>query len=555
MKSKIMALIAMFALIVAAVTIGASTASAAEEVPGTSPENPIVVTDPSEVPEGAVEDEASTYDTPEACDTTRSWVLTIPATEDVTHHESRYMRTIPEVGQVSHPEYQIKRYVEPVAEESHLTYGMEKRTRDLIPAQEEVSHKVYSYKKSVQDFKTENKFMYRKYVTGYFENRQGQNKGSFPYEIYNSSNGWSGELHHEGAWGQETATDGSGGHNDTTGYNYSGNRKHSTAYEYRKSELIDTRQVPNGSHFEYSGEQTTTLGSPWVLLSGYPKTVVDEEAVPASWTDWGLWQVEIVGATTEPEIPLDNDYAQYRATEPVKVVDTEAKDGYWVYYTNPGESTNPADAAWILASEGLGAPWVNHAERTIVDVEHADAYEEYYVLGGEPSRNEADASWLLDEQVPAEGWTMFDERTVTDENGTPEVVTYYAYTDGAECDKPEGFENSDTTEECVKGDLVTTTSTETGTPVQAEDGSWTVEVTAASSQSVKEDAAKCAPKDNPPPPNNPPSNPNVPTSIDAGLSGPTADSNTHLFAGGLGLLLVLASGGLMVAARRSGTEQ
>jgi hypothetical protein len=544
--------------------VSTGSAQAAEEVPGTSPENPIVVTDPAEVPEGAVEDEVSTYETPEACDTTRSWVLTIPANEETSHEEFRFLKEVPAVEEQSHTEYQIKRYVDAVEEVSHTEYRFPIDQRTYTPGQQETSHQEYKYKKSVKDYKTENKYMYRKYVKGYFENRQGQNKGSFAYELYSPVNGWSGELHHEGEWGQESATDGTGGHNDTTGYNYDGNRKHSTNYEYRKSELIDTRQVENGSHYEYSDWTTEVRGAPWVKTD--ERKVVDSETVPPSFGPWSF--KEFTPWVLSDTLPADPDtqdgednllnLLRVRADgmESKKVVTTEAVDGYWVYYTNPGESTNEADAAWILASEGLGAPWVNHAERTVVDVEAVDAYTLYYVLGGEPSLSSEDASWLLAEQAPGEGWTQFDQRTVMHGDGTPEVVTYYAYTDGAECEKPEGFENTDSSSECVKGDLVTTNSTETGTPVQAEDGSWTVEVTATSSQSVKEDALKCAPKDNPPP-NNPPSN--VPTSVDAGLSGPTADTQDDNMRAGLlvggGLLVMLAAGLALTNQRRNGTEK
>jgi hypothetical protein len=72
----------------------------------------------------------------------------------------------------------------------------------------------------------------------------------------------------------------------------------------------------------------------------------------------------------------------------------------------------------------------------VVDSLAIEGYTEYYVLGGEPSLNEEDASWILAEQAP-EGWTQFDERTVSNEDGTPEVVTYYTFNDGVECDKPE----------------------------------------------------------------------------------------------------------------------
>ncbi len=118
-------------------------ASAEGEVPGSSPENPIVVSDPSEVPEGAVEDESSTYETPEnACDTTRSWVLTIPATDDQTHEEIKLLREVPAVEEVS-----------------HLEWGTEERTREWVPGQ---SHQEFRFERTVTDYKTQ--YHFRKYV-------------------------------------------------------------------------------------------------------------------------------------------------------------------------------------------------------------------------------------------------------------------------------------------------------------------------------------------------------------------------------------------------------
>lgn len=85
---KIYALIVALGLVLLGLAV--SPASAA---PGGSASDPIVVASPSEVPEGAVEDEVSTYNTPSECDTTRSWVLTIqhPAgthTETVVDREA-----------------------------------------------------------------------------------------------------------------------------------------------------------------------------------------------------------------------------------------------------------------------------------------------------------------------------------------------------------------------------------------------------------------------------------------------------------------------------------
>lgn len=65
--------------------------------PGTSPADPIVVATPADVPEGAVEDDPSTYSTPDSeCDVTRSWVHTVPGEEAVyatEYHFAKFTQT------------------------------------------------------------------------------------------------------------------------------------------------------------------------------------------------------------------------------------------------------------------------------------------------------------------------------------------------------------------------------------------------------------------------------------------------------------------------------
>ena len=85
MTRKMIATITAFAIGMMMIVMGASPATAT--TPGDSATNPIVVANPSDVPEGAVEDEVSTYITAAECDTTRSWVLTTKGNEDTTHKE------------------------------------------------------------------------------------------------------------------------------------------------------------------------------------------------------------------------------------------------------------------------------------------------------------------------------------------------------------------------------------------------------------------------------------------------------------------------------------
>ena len=85
---------------------GIATANATTVVPGTSAENPIVVKSLTDVPQGAVQDKVSTFETDAKCDTTKSWVL--PGSDAVTHPEGQYLRVIPEQDAVTHQEWNIE---------------------------------------------------------------------------------------------------------------------------------------------------------------------------------------------------------------------------------------------------------------------------------------------------------------------------------------------------------------------------------------------------------------------------------------------------------------
>src|SRR6478735_2181540 len=133
---KIIALIVALAVTLLGLVFTSGTAYAA---PGDSANDPIVVSDVSEVPEGAVEDEVSTYLTDAKCDATRSWVLTVPATEDTSHQEFRYKRDIPAVAEESHPEWSVEERTRDAREvidyvtQYHFAKFTRERTRTYTP--------------------------------------------------------------------------------------------------------------------------------------------------------------------------------------------------------------------------------------------------------------------------------------------------------------------------------------------------------------------------------------------------------------------------------------
>ena len=88
---KILASFATSAIVAVVAAGGATGGTRADAAtPGDSPDNPILVGDPSEVPASAVEDATSTYLTPGECDSTRSWVLRTDGSEPTSHLEYRW---------------------------------------------------------------------------------------------------------------------------------------------------------------------------------------------------------------------------------------------------------------------------------------------------------------------------------------------------------------------------------------------------------------------------------------------------------------------------------
>ena len=338
--------------------VALATSSSAVSEPGSSAENPIIHASPDLEPDGAATD--GPY--PNQCAQEQTWVLT------GTHDESRYKRTVPAVDEVSHTEYR---------------WAIEQRTYD--PGQQEVSHQVYSYKKTVQDFRT--KYQYQKQTKTTV--RHGN---SGPYVLVSDWSWWSPASTQWSFDNVEVLE--SGNHANWTQNHQVPGPDHTDYFDrdYRYVKNGVTQQVPNGSHQEYSGEVLAPLGAPWVLLGGYPKTVIDVAAVPASFSGW----------TFKEFTPW-----QSSATPPA---DPDGQSG----------ANNPLNLQRIQAG--------SQESKTVITVEAKDAYTEYYVLDGTPSLNEDDASWLTDDQEPVgDGWTVFDEQTVTDK------VTYYFWTDGEEC--------------------------------------------------------------------------------------------------------------------------
>jgi hypothetical protein len=429
-KLRIVVIAVILAVIAALIGVGSMTqANALVGTPGDSADNPIVVDSLDEIPAGA----ALTAVLNDDCSTTTNGVLTVPGSEETSHQEFRYSRDVPAVD-----------------EQAHFEWSILDRQRTFTPAQDEVSHTEFKYERTVEDYKTQ--YHFRKYTqtrertyspgtpavasvwANFSPNKQQgtftgppswptDSRGTWhlhsqipgghagPNGVYQKGSGnsswfyrFNGTAAVPGSWGPwgafgpwtpwvpETHTswedsDAPLGSPAPHGSGQNGNVQWERVWQAQFDG--QTRQVENGSHTETSEWLTEPpAGDGWEQIDN--RQVVDQEATPEVYGEWSLWALLTDHLLVEPTLSENTLVHEYQLVGPVRVVDS-------------------------LAIEG---------------------YTEYYVLGGEPSLNEEDASWILAEQAP-EGWTQFDERTVSNEDGTPEVVTYYTFNDGVECDKPE----------------------------------------------------------------------------------------------------------------------
>jgi hypothetical protein len=343
------------------------------------------------------------------------------------------------------------RTTDPVMAERQRTYvaettkGEERSARkEYTPgtdAQDEVSHLVYSYKQP--KFKTQYKGKWQKYVAGdVYEKKQGTDPkvGTFPYEVWDSPLWDSGpSFQQDNSWQNSPPAfiHSSGGHNNESDDYQSGGKtyyKKSTSYQYQ---LISTQTQQVADGFEFSGEVTEQRQAPWMLLPGYPKKVVDSEAVPATPGSWSGW---LPGALDF----LDDWTGDEPVTPGVLVGSADQPDVYW----NQTRTVIDEAAHWGPWSSPDNEGWV-------------------YIVG--PIEQPVPGDVEKQERVEVAGFMEF---------------VYTVTTDGEPCERPTGHRDRDVSEKCVDGDVVRTTTVSGASPVQAEDGSWFLAPYAHSEQRV-----------------------------------------------------------------------
>jgi hypothetical protein len=419
--------------------------------PGSSPDNPIVVTALNQVPSGAVQTGSTVTD----CATTTTWTLTIPATEDSSHQEFRYKRDIPAVEEQSHLEWGVEQRSRTVTEvpdfitQYHFSKYVHTKTRTYTEATEAVAH--------WWNWSPNNTHGPQDYTPGFpvDEGPDGRPRGT-----------WQGPHVNGGPMQDTFGTFQTGGGNSPFFHRVLISAATAGGWGPWSEYGPWTQWLPV-THESWENSNTP-LGVPQFHGSGQDGNVQWHREWQAQFdgqtrqfqigtrtetSEWTPWTVLSSGLTVQPTLDENTNVREFRLVGPVKVVDVQAAEGY----------------------------------------------TEYYVLGGEPSRNVSDASWIRLEQAP-QGWTQFDSRTVVDQQGTPAVVTYYSYNDGVKCPP-------------VEPPVPPVPPTPPVPPVPP-----TPPVPPVDNPPTDNPPKDNPPKDNPPKDTpNPPKEPDVPTLINAGL--------------------------------------
>lgn len=255
------------------------------------------------------------------------------------------------------------------------------------------------------------------------------------------------------------------------------------------------------------------------------RTVTDVEAVPDSYTEWSAWTETQSGLLEEPTVPANTDTHEYNVTGPVKVVDAEAVAGFWANF-QPNDAHAPFVGPPSYPTDPRGS-WITHTT-------------------GGPGQ---DQSGVYNIGNPHKGGNWFYRQQAVEEQSHLEWAV------------------EERTREFIPGsDAVTHEEFRyQRTLAGGEDITEYVYTSAATGEPCEEEPPTEEPPTEEPPVEEPPVNtppvtdtPNVPTSIDAGLSGPTVEQDDTMRAGllvGSGLLVMLAAGLALTNQRRSGTEK
>lgn len=411
MKRIIAAFIVMLVGI-AGVLAFAGTAQAS--TPGDSASNPIVVSDPSEVPEGAVTD--GPVKNKETCETTQTWVLTVPGKQEVTHEETRWSKYVPGNEETFHNEYSYLERTRTKTENNDTQYRFPKQVREVVHN----SHKEFKYKK--ENFKTQ--YHFRKYTETKSQTRTKDKHGNWgPWSAWSEYGPWIAwePMTHE-SWQDSNAPLGSpADHADWT--DTSANGKTQTHYHRLWQARADgqTRQVSLG--FEYSGWTTEVRGAPWIKVD--ERTVND----PDTYTDWA--DAGYTDWSNDNTKPTDTNLVRYGDVETREVPNGTYTYGEWSEWTvvESGLLVEPT----LPDNTDVHEYKLGPVEK-VSNNDATEGYTVYYVDGGNPTLDLTDANWTrFSKDNGPEGWTYVDSRTVTDQEATPDVVTYYAWSDGKKC--------------------------------------------------------------------------------------------------------------------------
>lgn len=344
-------IILLVAIVLTAITFGTySVATAAGTEPGSSPDNPIVVSSLDQIPAEA----ALTAVKNDDCSTTTTGVLTVPGNEETSHQEFRFLREVPAVDEVSHTEYLYQREVVDYKTQYHFrkfTHTKERTYTEGTPAGPNLWW----------NWSPNNTHGPQNYTPAFPSDARGT---------------WQGPHENGGPMQSTFGTFQTGGGNSPFFHREHGTPAVAGSWSEWGPYGPWTAWVPE-THTSWQ-DSDAPLGSPEFHGQGQNGNV--------QW--YREWQAQADGQTRQVENGSHTETSEWLTSPPEgdgwvqvdnrQVVDSEEIPGYTEYYVMGGEpSLNEADASWILAEQAPEG-WVQFDERTVSNEDGTDPVTTYY---------------------------------------------------------------------------------------------------------------------------------------------------------------------------------
>lgn len=363
--------------------------AATSSPPGSSASNPITVSDPSQVPQGAVLTSGPTTN-PTTCQTTETWTLTTPGKQEVTQEVYLFTRSHSAVPAT--PEYEWKQQVPDV-----FRQGKYKQTTTVYTVEhKEIQGWRFDASKSGHITVGGHTF------NGQWVNEHDSNWYTVPDDIVNAA-------------GVNPLTIAHTGIVPLSAYGYTGYPTPNVPYRITSVDISTT--PPSGSLFVTNHNVTIYYTGAGNNPSTNPANAVwvNESDAPSGWTEFATQTVTSSSSYHDNGVTAWSDSNTVPPSSPAL-----PSNGRWVY---TGTSRDKV---------GTGSPAWTETYPNGVQIGDYDHYTSQYTPTNLPPANAVTGN-PGDTSVP---WAVLDEHTKVLQQATPDVTTYYAWNNGATCPAP-----------------------------------------------------------------------------------------------------------------------